>query len=423
MAEWQTAQSKSQERRLRKWPKRDANPGSKAERGQRYPEWQCSARGCDKRTFVWQRNGEPSSCCRRCHKTLDPTLDKYINEYGQHTEWPASFLKQNAPPAAYSAGTQLTQARKQLATAEREGFPTAVLDMIREDIRKLEEAEREDRPLGQRLDQARAQLRKAVDRAEQAEEELSQAQQAMAEAEEEVQRWHAEVQKLTAEAASIKTGRTADQSMIRSLVSQLASLSQAAEATWTDRPAPDRLATVLQASNELIADMTAMQQQPGPEDDDAEDCAGQTPVVDVDDAGAGDGEDADSQMIEESGHWDDTELPHTKRETEAEAVAQPPPPKRREVTFVKGERMPAARSYAAVATAGSAPAVAATASSDARGSAARATASQVKPDARLKETLDRARRFIRPMQEVMKQNRERSPRRGPAAAEDRSGGF
>ena len=403
MAEWQ-----SQERRLRKHAQKEK--GKRADQGKRYPEWQCSAAGCDKRTFVWQINGELSTECRRCSKPLDMNYDAYIDEWGQKVPWPASLKKEKrklvqAPwpqsGSTYSPGSQLSAARKQLQTAIKEKFPEPVLALMRKDIERLEKEERETRPLGQRLDQARAQLRKAVDHAEACEEAMLQAQADMQEAEEAVQAWHAEVQKLTAEARMIDGPTLAIRSTVAPLVSQLLSLARAVEATWaaTDGPPPEQLTRSLQASNELIAEVEAM--RPEEEDDPEHRHDGTEPA-----APAAAGEDGvmeyeEAVRTEEEDERDDEQTQQRvaavsrPREHPSDEV-QPPPHVRRRLDLVK-----------------TTPAPGPVASSQQREADMPPTAhALIKPDARLKETLERARRFIRPMQEALRAGeRERSPRR------------
>ena len=406
MAEWQHGQPKysangSPERRHARWAKKEAYPSRRAEEGKRIPEWQCSAKDCAKRTFVWTRGGELSQECRnpRCQKPVDQAKDDYINEWGQKSAWPA-LCKRMKPPQNknYSPGSQLNAARKQVQTAIREGFPPNVLELMQADVTRMEREEREHRPLGQRLDQSRAQLRRAVEAAEQADDTLRQAQLDMADAAEEVENWHAEVQKLTFEARLLDRPTQTDiRSKISPIVQQLAVLAQAVEATWLQQggPPPDRLTGALKASHELIEELSAMEPN---EEETAEG-------------------DSAAQVVRDDESMDDTQLyvntaeevfEEEQRRSRGEVKRQPdpntdaPPSKRRE-TKKELSFTPAPRSYAEAvgSTSGS---------SDAQGSK-HAGGKAITPDARLKETLSRARRFIRPMSEVMSKDRERSPRR------------
>ena len=128
--------------------------------------------------------------------------------------------------------------------------------------------------------------------------------------------------------------------------------------------------------------------------------------------------DSTAQVVHDDESMDDTQLyvntaaevfEEEQQSGRGEVKRQPepttdaPPSKRRET---KKELFPppaAPRSYAEAvgSTSGS---------SDARGSR-HAGGKAITPDARLRETLSRARRFIRPMSEVMSKDRERSPRR------------
>ena len=394
-------------------------------RGNRKPEWECSGPKCGKRTFVIDRDTRArTSQCRRCSKPLDMTKDGYIDETGKRTWWPTELL---APADHFSAGFakrpprhtvspppgKPLSAKEQLKRATESGLDEWILDELRGQIAADEEQARQQRPLGQRLDNARASLKKAVERAEKAEDAVEAAQRQLEEAAEDVNQWHAQVQAFTVEAAC--TGEMNDMAPIAETMELLA---RAVESTWLAQhpqgcgasAIPKSLNDALNATRECLAQLRG----PPREEEQRREAVQVKQEADDDDGSV---RMSDECTQKEPGV-----------ELKPEAPAQPPPPaaqqaepvrRARSASLPPGSSAPAPRHQeeeereppqkaprAQRHTAYNLPDAAATGT-------APTMHTEMKEEARLRDILGRARRFIRPIAELETDQRRtsRSPRR------------
>ena len=258
--------------------------GGRAQRRDRKPEWECSADRCGKRTFVFDReSGERSWQCRRCGKWLDMSKDAYVDEGGQRSWWPNELLTRppcdDQPTGARRKppqwpGTQKQQqqqqqqqqqpparpftAKEQLKNATDGGLPEWILEELRAQVSQEEEAARQQRPIGQRLDSARASLKKAVEKAERAEWELDGVHQRLAQAKEEVEEWHAAVEALTVEAACAR-----EVTELAPIAETMEMMLEAVESTWSGGTGiPQKLHQALSATRACLEQMRSPSREP-----------------------------------------------------------------------------------------------------------------------------------------------------------------
>ena len=180
MSDWNDVMS----RRQRRYEKK--SHGWKARSGLLSPEWQCAA--CKTQLLLGK------DTCRGCSKQRDTKQDEYINEWSQSVAWP----QQSGSPsggAAYPVSKPkgpaqaLAQTRQELAKAQATVMPEGC-------IRILEQAQ----PLGQKMDQAQARFRRAIESGEKAMEALQKAQANFEQAQQEVMQAQTDLDLLMQEA-------------------------------------------------------------------------------------------------------------------------------------------------------------------------------------------------------------------------------
>ena len=176
--------------------KRQAKRERRRQEGRRKAEWRCIE--CKDTNFFQLRNGQENTTCRGCGAPRDDQC-RWIDRWGvEHSperprrtrsesawgsKWAGSggsggprgspkgqgkrppsqgrggggASSADAPPAA-----KLAEARRQYKAAIAAGLDQALIDQLKVSLKDAERAEEAARPLGQRLDAARAQLTKAT---------------------------------------------------------------------------------------------------------------------------------------------------------------------------------------------------------------------------------------------------------------------
>ena len=143
--------------------------------------------------------------CGGCGKQRDVKQDEYINEWSQTVAWP----QQNGNPSGEAAhpvnkpkgaAQALALARQQLAQARASAMPEACLRIFENEVQQQETAMKQAQPLGQKMDQARARFRRAVEWGEKAMKALQKAQENLEQAQQEVVQAQTDLDKLMQEA-------------------------------------------------------------------------------------------------------------------------------------------------------------------------------------------------------------------------------
>ena len=111
--------------------------------------------------------------CRGCGKQRDVKQDEYINEWSQTVAWPQQSGNSSGEAAhpvnkPQGAPQALALATPQLAQAGASALPEACLRILDNEVQQQEAAMNQAQPLGQKMDQARARFRRAVESGEKA---------------------------------------------------------------------------------------------------------------------------------------------------------------------------------------------------------------------------------------------------------------
>ena len=214
--------------------------------GQRQPEWQCAK--CYTRNFL------SKNACGECGKARELQKDSYVDERGLITPWPRqSGSGMTSGAAARRASTPkgpakvLVQTRQQLAQAREHGQPEDCIRILECKVTKEETEMRQAQPMGQRMDQARARFRRAVD----ADEKAREAMQAQS-----------DLHKLMLEAPLLVMPAP---QVNMNLVKSLEALAGLVENTWNPEagPPPDQLIRAIQESRATPQASSAILAQEG----------------------------------------------------------------------------------------------------------------------------------------------------------------
>ena len=251
MVQWEQWEQVKHRRQSRyawngQWPR--------AQAGQRLEEWECCTCGV--------RNYLDKPRCRGCSKGVHQGADIFINSFGKIASWPKTTqvlahrpsLANPQESSTQKAGA-LQQARQQLQQARSAQFPEDVISMLQTRVAGLERVQKAAKPLGQRLDSARADLAKAVSKAEKAETQLEKARDRFTEAQEELMTAHALFITLSQETAAQPPCLSGEAQFTSQLVASLESLMQTVESSWTPNPSqppPDRLVNAIQESRSIL---------------------------------------------------------------------------------------------------------------------------------------------------------------------------
>jgi len=235
--EWTQARTRRRAREERKLARDTATGRTR----RRYEEWECSR--CGGRTFLSLAE------CRKCSKAIDHAADSYVDARGwvsafpdahhvqpQHQQQPAAARQ---PQPQKSTQSALAQTREQLRQALAADFPEHCVQMLRDDITRLEEQDKAARPIGQQIDQARAKLNRAVARCEKAEATIAKAQAEFEAARVDITESHVELAKLMDETAASQHAKAADSTMQDTIVllqRTLANLARTVEGCWISGP-------------------------------------------------------------------------------------------------------------------------------------------------------------------------------------------
>ena len=270
---WHSSWEADKERREQRAEYKASKPS--ARRGGRKPEWLCSR--CGRTNFM-----DLATCRGKdCAQHRDPRYDTYINEYAEKSSWPTEYWTparrvrspskqgtQTARPSTYAEAVaprqptphkQLQALRQQLADAKRLGWDDATVDFLQQRVMAIEQEQMQQRPLGQRLDQKRAALRRACDRAEAALTQVAEWQSEVEKAKEEVIALERDVTLLSQEASL-----HANLNPVQQIAQTLGTLAQAVEGTWAlgtsgeNGGVPVRLAQALKASHAALAELQAL---------------------------------------------------------------------------------------------------------------------------------------------------------------------
>ena len=161
------------------------------------------------------------------------------------------------PPPARSAHAQkeaqsaLAAARQKLQSATTADLPESCITILQEQVRQEEEAMKRARPLGQKLDQARAGFKRAVKAGEKALKNVGKAQKIFAAAQEEVVQAQMDLEKLDGGAPMpILAGPQVNVSLFKTLDS----LTGAVERLWSPDAGqpPEHLVRLIQESRALV---------------------------------------------------------------------------------------------------------------------------------------------------------------------------
>ena len=158
---------------------------------------------------------------------------------------------QRAPAAAATATvakTPLQRARVTLELAVASDYPEAVLAEMRAHVEDLQRKERDAKPLGQRLDQARKRVREAQSRLERAEAAVQTAAKAKTDAEDECTAAQATLEACTSDAAE-EGNNDSDSDREMLIAAALRAMLQVIESTWPIHAGgpPERLVAAMQA--------------------------------------------------------------------------------------------------------------------------------------------------------------------------------
>ena len=231
-------------------------------------EWFCSTHGCGCPNFM------QGAACRKCNNQRTPTCAVVLGwedmprpaataaAKGQPacpTHRPAAAPRspgQRAPAAAATATvakTPLQRARVTLELAVASDYPEAVLAEMRAHVEDLQRKERDAKPLGQRLDQARKRVREAQSRLERAEAAVQTAAKAKTDAEDECTAAQATLEACTSEAAE-EGNNDSDSDREMLIAAALHAMLQVTESTWPIHAGgpPERLVAVLQAGHAAL---------------------------------------------------------------------------------------------------------------------------------------------------------------------------
>ena len=273
MSGWNDAMSRRQRRYERK------SHGWKAQSGLRAPEWQCAA--CRTRSFLSR------DTCRGCSKQRDMKQDEYINEWSQSVAYP----QQGGCPSRNSSGEAahpgnkpkgpaqaLALARQQLEQARASALPEACFRTLENEVQQQKTAMKQAQPLGQKMDQARARFRRAVESEEKAMQALQKAQKNFEEAQQEVMQAKTDLDLLVQEAPlSVMPVPQVNVSLVRTLEA----LTGIIENLWTadaGQP-PEHLTHAIQESRQILQTSSAIMSQEGGAALDAEFDTGQDPEL------------------------------------------------------------------------------------------------------------------------------------------------
>ena len=141
----------------------------------------------------------------------------------------------------------LAQARQQLAQAKTAGMPEACIRILEEEVQKEEAAMKLAQPMGQRMDQARARFRRAVETGEKAVQVLQKAQ-----AQQEILQAQTDLATLMKEAPLPQVNK--------SLVRNLEALTGIVENLWNPGTGPpsENLVNALQESRRILQASSAI---------------------------------------------------------------------------------------------------------------------------------------------------------------------
>ena len=129
--------------------------------------------------------------CLGCGKQGDVKHDEYINERSQTVAWPQQAGRSFGDTAYLvdkpkGAAQALALARQQLAQARASAMPEACIRILESEVQEEEAAMKQAQPLGQKMDQARARFRRAVESGEKAMQAVQKAQENFEQAQQEV---------------------------------------------------------------------------------------------------------------------------------------------------------------------------------------------------------------------------------------------
>ena len=174
--------------------------------------------------------------------------DEYINEWSQRTLRGCCFPCEQAEKVQPRL---LHSARQQMAQAKASALPEACLRILECKMLKKETAMKQAQPMGQRMDQARARFRRAVESKEKAMQALQKAQENFEQAQQEVMQAQTELEKLMQEAPlPVMPVPQVNMSMVKSLEA----LTGIIENLWNPDagPPPDDLVHAIQESRQIL---------------------------------------------------------------------------------------------------------------------------------------------------------------------------
>ena len=218
--------------------------GKKANVGSTKAEWQCSK--CIVKNFMDRTH------CRGCGKQRgqgDAILrgNQNLTNLGHGVPKTGPGNQHGSQPAS-----ELQAAQAVLASAQSAGFPAEILQMLQAEVEQKRKAKSDSRPLGARIDSAKARVARAANALEKSAKLLATATERVESAERECSEADAELVRLTAEAADSadfmdateEAQITAKEDMGKALFAVL----QAVEQTWVpaaNGAVPEKLASVL----------------------------------------------------------------------------------------------------------------------------------------------------------------------------------
>ena len=276
--EWEQVQKKQRRGDNTEWDRRlraaSAAASSASPKKPRAPgacrrtEWFCSTHGCGCPNFM------QGAACRKCNNQRTPTCAVVLGWEDMPRPAATAAAKgqpacpthrsaaaprspgQRAPAAAATATvakTPLQRARVTLELAVASDYPEAVLAEMRAHVEDLQRKERDAKPLGQRLDQARKRVREAQSRLERAEAAVQTAAKAKTDAEDECTAAQATLEACTSEAAE-EGNNDSDSDREMLIAAALHAMLQVTESTWPIHAGgpPERLVAVMQAGHAAL---------------------------------------------------------------------------------------------------------------------------------------------------------------------------
>ena len=241
-------------RRLHKHDKQSR--GRQALAGQRQPQWQCAK--CYTRNFLSKDN------CRECGKVKELQKDSYVDERGLIAPWPRqsgggmTFRAASRPASTAKRPAQvIAQTRHQLAQARGLGMPRDCIRVLECKVMKEEAEMKQAQPMGQRMDQARARFRRAVEAGEKAQKAMLKAQANFEQAQQEVVQAQLDLHKLMQEAPlPVIPAPQVNVNLVKSLEALTGLVEKKVESggRTTTRPTDSRSPRVKGNSSDLISD-------------------------------------------------------------------------------------------------------------------------------------------------------------------------